>query len=91
MTHIIQSRPPKGAVEASRTLLGDDVGSYLKDAASTPGGNTTRVLVPKTEGQIVHGIKELSSVLVIGAQSSLTGGATPKGEAVISTSALDQI
>lgn len=91
MTHIIRSRPPETPIEASRTLLGDDVGAYVKDAASTPGGNTTQVLVPKTEGQIVHAIQELESVLVIGAQSSLTGGATPKGEAVISTSALDQI
>lgn len=91
MTHIIHTRPPHNPPEAPRVLTGDDVGAYLKDAASTPGGNTARVLVPKNEGQIVHAIQELESILVIGAQSSLTGGATPKGEAVISTSALDHI
>jgi D-lactate dehydrogenase (cytochrome) len=49
------------------------------------------VALPRTEGEVAWVLREASAVLPIGAQSSLTGGATPRGEWVLSTSRMNEI
>lgn len=79
------TRPPKQSPESPRFLYGDDTGAYIQDAARTPDGHTTAVAQPSHEGHISWLMEQPHSYLVIGAQSSLTGGATPFGEQVILT------
>ncbi len=67
------------------------VGSFLSDAAHVPGGFAAGVAFPKSEGDVAALVRDAERVLPVGAQSSLTGGATPRGELVLSTRALSSI
>ena len=69
----------------------DVVGSFLEDAAHFPGGFATGIAVPTSEAEVAGLVRAAASVLTIGAQSSLTGGATPRGELILSTSRLNHI
>src|SRR5262245_24144675 len=64
------------------------VESFLSDAAHVPGGFADGVAFPRTESEVAALVKGARRVLPVGAQSSLTGGATPRGELVLSTRAL---
>ena len=64
---------------------------YLSDAAHFPGGHATDVAVPRNTDEVPAIVRSASTVLPIGAQSSLTGGATPMGETVLSTEKLTRI
>lgn len=72
-------------------LAGDEAGAYLQDAAHTPGGHTPAVLLPESEADVALALRQHAAVLPVGAQSSLTGGATPFGEAVLSLSRMTRI
>jgi D-lactate dehydrogenase (cytochrome) len=89
-SHRLAARPPHG-VSAALALRRDpdEVATYLQDAARTPGGHTPVVAFPRSEAEVAQVLREAPAVLPIGAQSSLTGGATPFGEWVLSTSRLD--
>ena len=67
------------------------VASFLSDAAHVPGGHAPGVAFPRDEAEIAALVREADRVLPIGAQSSLTGGATPRGEIVLSTRKLTSI
>ena len=67
------------------------VASFLSDAAHVPGGFAAGVAFPRTEAEVAALVREAVRVLPVGAQSSLTGGATPRGELVLSTRALSTI
>lgn len=85
-------RAPRGDVRAPARL--DDPGAiapFLQDAARTPGGHAPAVFLPRTEGEVAWVLREGPAVLPVGAQSSLTGGATPFGEWVVSLARLDAI
>lgn len=69
----------------------DVVTRHLEDAAHFPGGHAQGVARPATEGDVASLIASASVVLPIGAQSSLTGGATPHGGVVLSTERLTSI
>src|SRR5256885_1283731 len=69
----------------------DVLASYLEDAAHFPGGHAAGLAIVATEADIVEALRGSTAVLPIGAQSSLTGGATPRGELLLSTRALNQI
>ena len=56
-----------------------------------PGGVAGAVAFPRTIGEVAALVTGSRQVLPIGAQSSLTGGATPRGHLVISTRALTGI
>ena len=64
---------------------------YLSDAAHFPGGHAAAVAVPRGVAEVPALVRNARTVLAIGAQSSLTGGATPMGEVVLSTEKLDRI
>jgi len=65
--------------------------SYLEDAAHVPGGHLAGAYSPSDEVDVARIVRTESAVLPIGAQSSLTGGATPMGDAVITTARLRRI
>ena len=69
----------------------DVLRSFLSDAAHVPGGTAAGVVFPRTVGDVSALVASVSAVLPVGAQSSLTGGATPRGEVVLSTRALTGI
>jgi D-lactate dehydrogenase (cytochrome) len=58
------------------------------DAARFPGGRADAVAFPRNEAEVSRLVRDAAAVLPIGAQSSLTGGATPRGGLVLSTSRL---
>lgn len=64
---------------------------YLSDAAHFPGGHAAGVAVPRSIAEIPDIIRGAATVLPIGAQSSLTGGATPMGDVVLSTEKLTRV
>ena len=68
-----------------------DVSSFLEDAAHYPGGHASGLLRPRTIAEISDALRTGDRVLVVGAQSSLTGGATPFGDVVMSTDRLTSL
>lgn len=83
---------PDTPVERPRIDEGEEaVAAYLEDAAHSPGGHSPCIARPTTEGEIAWLVRNAPSLLPIGAQSSLTGGATPHGDWLLSTAAMDFI
>jgi D-lactate dehydrogenase (cytochrome) len=66
-------------------------GKYLSDAAHFPGGHAAAIAVPRDVAEVPAIVRDARTLLVVGAQSSLTGGATPMGEVVLSTERLNRI
>jgi D-lactate dehydrogenase (cytochrome) len=64
---------------------------YLSDAAHFPGGHAAGILIPRTVLEVPDIVRRAATVLPIGAQSSLTGGATPMGEVILSTEKLTRV
>ena len=88
----IHSRRPRGQSRAFTIGRDPDIlGSYLEDAAHFPGGHASGLVVATSETDIAETLRLSRAVLPIGAQSSLTGGATPMGEVLLSTSRLNHI
>lgn len=88
MAHRIRARR---AIDAGAPPVETDpaiVASFLSDAAHVAGGFSAGIAFPADEGEIAALIAQAPRVLPVGAQSSLTGGATPRGEVVLSTRAL---
>src|SRR6188508_1844036 len=49
---------------------------HLDDAAHVPGGHAEALIEPRSEREVSEAVRAAKRVLAIGAQSSLTGGAT---------------
>lgn len=69
---------------------------FLHDAAHFPGGHAAGVVRPRTVDEVSEILAAPHKggpyrVLVVGAQSSLTGGATPFGDVVMSTERLNTL
>jgi D-lactate dehydrogenase (cytochrome) len=91
-SHTIHARRPRGEWSAPAVVTDTDVvASFLEDAAHFPGGHATGVAAPTSEAAIAALLTSAAPVLPVGAQSSLTGGATPAGGIVLSTSRLNHI
>ena len=65
--------------------------SFLSDAAHVPGGTAEGVVFPRSVDEVAAVVRAATRILPVGAQSSLTGGATPRGDVVLSTRALSHI
>ena len=88
----LRSRAPRGAPTTPRPTDDPDViATHLEDAAHFGGGHSPRLYSPTTEAEIAAILQRSDAVLPIGAQSSLTGGATPLGEVLLSTHRLNRI
>ena len=85
--HSIRARAPHGDARVAPRIERDPdvLASFVEDAAHFPGGFAAGVAVPSSEAEVAALMRSAPAVLPIGAQSSLTGGATPKGELVLST------
>lgn len=86
---MVRTRPASGGVRRPATLAGDAIAVRLQDAARTPGGHAPLLALPSTEGEVAWVLREAPAVLPVGAQSSLTGGATPFGEWLLATERFD--
>lgn len=92
--HRIRARPPRGERGTPSLLLRDDpdvLASFLEDAAHFPGGHARAIATPSSEAEIAEILRRSRRVLPIGAQSSLTGGATPMGDVLLSTVRLNRM
>ena len=89
---LIRARQPWGDGAPVRIVRDADIlASHLEDAAHFPGGHATELIAPATEREVADALRVSDYVLPIGAQSSLTGGATPMGERLLSTARLNRI
>lgn len=92
MSHRLRARTPRGEARAPRVTADADVlAGLLEDAAHFPGGHAAAAAFPASEAEVAAALRSAPAVLPIGAQSSLTGGATPMGELLLSTSRLNRI
>jgi len=90
-THVIHARSPRGDDRAAHRDIDrspDSIVRVVADAAHFPGGRADGVARPGSEADVAHLIQVATHVLPIGAQSSVTGGATPAGGLVLSTGRL---
>ena len=69
----------------------DDYSAFLEDAAHYPGGHASGIVFPRSTEDVADALRSSGPTLPIGAQSSLTGGATPMGERILSTAKLTGI
>jgi D-lactate dehydrogenase (cytochrome) len=91
-SHVIRARPPRGPLRGAVLRTDADViARVLEDAAHYPGGHAVAVASPVTEADVADVLRRSRRVLPIGAQSSLTGGATPMGDVVLSMARMNQI
>ncbi len=89
---LIRARQPWGDGAPPRIVRDRDIlAPHLEDAAHFPGGHATELIVPSTEMEVADAIRVSRRILPIGAQTSLTGGATPMGETLLSTARLNRI
>jgi D-lactate dehydrogenase (cytochrome) len=92
MNHRARTRPPRGSdtplvVETAP----EEISRWLEDAAHFPGGHAVGIVFPRSENDVAMVLRKHRSVLPIGAQSSLTGGATPAGELMVSFARMAQV
>ena len=95
-SHVIRAREPRddGSGSAAAPVIdrsADVVAAHLEDAAHFPGGHADGVAHPRTEAEVAGLLRSSSRVLPLGAQSSVTGGATPAGGLVLSTARMTSI
>jgi D-lactate dehydrogenase (cytochrome) len=92
----LTARAPRGTTNDDRAAVSkplidsdpDIVDGFLRDAAHFPGGHAEGVARPDSEAGVAAILTSHSPILIAGAQSSLTGGATPHGGVVLSTQKL---
>src|SRR3954469_4260936 len=89
----VRARRPDGPMRAVPFIVrdADVLSAHLEDAAHFPGGFASGIAAPTSEAEVAELLRTAEAVLPIGAQSSLTGGATPRGELLLSTSRLNQV
>jgi D-lactate dehydrogenase (cytochrome) len=88
----IRARLPRGDATPPAIARDPDLlARVLEDAAHFPGGHASGLVSPASEAGIAAVLRDASAVLPIGAQSSLTGGATPMGDIVMSTARLNGV
>ncbi len=94
-THRIHARAPRHvdgtAGGATIDHQPEVVRAHLEDAAHFAGGHADGVARPRTEGDVAQLLAQATRVLPVGAQSSLTGGATPDGGLVLTTARMVSI
>jgi D-lactate dehydrogenase (cytochrome) len=90
-THVLRSRPAGWASPPVIERDPDQLARISEDAAHYPGGHASGLVQPRTAAEVAAVLALGPPVLVAGAQSSLTGGATPFGELVIGTAHLTSI
>jgi D-lactate dehydrogenase (cytochrome) len=89
---VIHAREPRGASSTADVDRSPDaIGAHVKDAAHFPGGHADAISRPRNEAEIAALVGSAARVLPIGAQSSVTGGATPDGGVIVATDRLNAL
>src|SRR5262245_35878313 len=92
MPWTLHARAPRGDGRELAVVRDPDVvASLLEDAAHFPGGHAPGLVLATSEAVVAAAFREFPAVLPIGAQSSLTGGATPQGALLLSSRSLNRI
>ena len=86
----VVARPPAATAVAASTDP-DLIGRFLADAAHYPGGKAVAVLRPRNLEALSACLRSPRRLLIVGAQSSLTGGATPADDVVVATELLQSV
>ena len=91
-SHKITARPPR-PVRGDVEIQTDEeiLQAVREDAAHYPNGYANGVAHPATEGDVAALVRQVSRLLTVGAQSSLTGGATPMGDVVVDMQRFDRV
>ena len=84
----LEARAPRGRDSAHVERDPSIVSGFLRDAAHFPGGHADGVARPASEAAVAALVTSHAPLLIAGAQSSLTGGATPHGGLVVSAQKL---
>jgi D-lactate dehydrogenase (cytochrome) len=87
----IVARAARPATEPTIERDPDLLASFASDAAHVPDGFASGVSFPADEAQVAALVAAAGRIVPVGAQSSLTGGATPRGDVVLSTRALTRL
>jgi D-lactate dehydrogenase (cytochrome) len=89
----VHTRAPHGSVAETIEVIRDaaQLAAVERDAANYPGGQAVGLVRPRNEAEIATILQRYTRILPIGAQSSLTGGATPRGEVVLSLERMNRI
>ena len=90
-SHRIRARRPDRVPAPPVACDAGALAGVRRDAAHYPGGHAAGVAHPRTEAEVAAIVRAAARVLPIGAQSSLTGGATPVGDLVVATDRMDRI
>ncbi|MFL2434397.1 MAG: FAD-binding oxidoreductase [Vicinamibacterales bacterium] len=91
-SHRITARQPLTKMgEPDISTAADLLKAVSEDAAHYPNGHAAGVARPTTESDVATLLLHSQTVLPIGAQSSLTGGATPMGDIVMDMQRFDRI
>ena len=83
----VTARPPS-TVTIAVNRDPAELARFREDAAHFAGGEATGVVRPRSTDEVSACLRDFAHVLPVGAQSSLTGGATPAGDVVMSTERL---
>jgi D-lactate dehydrogenase (cytochrome) len=88
----IRARAARGGAPRVRIDRDPDiVRTFCEDAAHFSGGYAAGVATPSTEAEVAAVLADARTILTVGAQSSLTGGATPQGDLILSTRRFNQV
>ncbi len=88
ISHTIRARAARGDADLDPVDDREQLQPFLEDAAHVPGGHAVAMFTPRSEQGVARLLTTSARVLPIGAQSSLTGGATPRGDVLLSTAHL---
>jgi D-lactate dehydrogenase (cytochrome) len=86
----VVARPPVHIAIAPETDP-ELLSRFKDDAAHYSGGNAAAVFRPRRVEEVSACLRSQARVLAVGAQSSLTGGATPAGDIIIATDRLTEM
>lgn len=95
MPRLIAARRPTACTPPARVESAEILSAYLDDASGFPRGHAAALVRPATDDEAAAAVIAArgyrQSVLPQAARTSLTGGAVPHGECVISVERLDRI
>jgi D-lactate dehydrogenase (cytochrome) len=93
LSNRIKTRALHGNVPETIEIITDtdQLDAVEHDAANYPGGKAFALAKPRNEAGIAAILRRYTKILPIGAQSSVTGGATPDGELLPSLARHDRI
>ncbi|MFT4571217.1 MAG: D-lactate dehydrogenase (cytochrome) [Hyphomicrobiaceae bacterium] len=88
----VVTRSPRGEVVLPPCETDPEIlAGWNEDAAHYPGGCCDELFFPRSEGEVAAILLRGRACLPVGSQSSLTGGATPRGGSLISLARMNAV